>query len=261
MFDKADYMRGAAELVAPPIHLMAVSAIESSGENFWQLGNKLVPPIRPEAHWFSKLTQHKYDKSHPHISRPSWTPSVAAKTRTEAWSQYDEMYELDPLAAIQATSWGPFQIMGFHYKMLGYERASDFVDAMDGPNDDGQMDTFVDFVKKDSRLLHAIRHGEWNVWEEVYNGGGYGGAYARKIEDWIDQHGGATTLVLPKAPRMLRKGDYGNDVRIMQTALGIDSDGIFGPDTERAVKSFQATHGLTADGIVGRFTKEALGIT
>jgi hypothetical protein len=39
-FDLADYRRGAGALVAPSKHLMAVDAIESSGENFWLLGNK-----------------------------------------------------------------------------------------------------------------------------------------------------------------------------------------------------------------------------
>ena len=35
----ADYQRGALQLRAPVENLMAVAAIESSGENFWTIGN------------------------------------------------------------------------------------------------------------------------------------------------------------------------------------------------------------------------------
>lgn len=40
--------------------------------------------------------------------------------------------------------------------------------------------------------------------------------------------------------------------------FGINQDGIFGANTEKAVKEFQAAHNLTADGIVGTQTKAAL---
>lgn len=58
---------------------------------------------------------------------------------------------------------------------------------------------------------------------------------------------------------MLRKGDQGNSVRQLQTALGIHVDGAFGPATEAAVKAFQTTHGLTVDGLAGPATWKALG--
>ena len=48
-------------------------------------------------------------------------------------------------------------------------------------------------------------------------------------------------------------------VRLLQRALGISADGIFGPGTQAAVKRFQRAHGLTADGIVGPATWSALG--
>ena len=45
---------------------------------------------------------------------------------------------------------------------------------------------------------------------------------------------------------------------VLQGVLGISQDGIFGANTEAAVKKFQQSHGLTADGIVGAKTKAAL---
>ena len=53
---------------------------------------------------------------------------------------------------------------------------------------------------------------------------------------------------------VLRKGSRGDGVKIMQEALGIGADGIFGPGTERALKEWQASNGLVADGIAGPAT-------
>jgi peptidoglycan hydrolase-like protein with peptidoglycan-binding domain len=51
-----------------------------------------------------------------------------------------------------------------------------------------------------------------------------------------------------------------DDVRALQQALGVPADGVFGPQTQRAVKRYQRRHGLTVDGIVGPQTRQALGL-
>ncbi len=53
-------------------------------------------------------------------------------------------------------------------------------------------------------------------------------------------------------------GDEGRQVRLLQSALGIAVDGIYGPQTEAAVRKFQASRGLGVDGIVGSQTSSAL---
>lgn len=59
----------------------------------------------------------------------------------------------------------------------------------------------------------------------------------------------------------------GEDVKALQLALneaGVDAgspDGIFGKNTQTAVKKYQKLKGLTVDGIVGKKTVEALGGT
>ncbi len=58
---------------------------------------------------------------------------------------------------------------------------------------------------------------------------------------------------------MLRKGDQGPSVAVLQGKLGIKIDGAFGPATELGVKTFQTAHGLTPDGLVGPKTWAAIG--
>ena len=59
---------------------------------------------------------------------------------------------------------------------------------------------------------------------------------------------------------LLKRGSKGSHVKELQTALELSADGIFGANTELAVRRFQSENGLTADGIVGTKTWEAIGI-
>jgi uncharacterized protein (TIGR02594 family) len=55
----------------------------------------------------------------------------------------------------------------------------------------------------------------------------------------------------PAERRELSKGDTGQDVIIVQSALGIPADGDFGDITEAAVLAYQKAVGIGADGVVG----------
>lgn len=62
---------------------------------------------------------------------------------------------------------------------------------------------------------------------------------------------------------LLRKGDKGDDVRLLQHRLNLvgnqlAEDGIWGIKTDQAVRNYQYKAGLTVDGIVGAKTKAAL---
>lgn len=60
---------------------------------------------------------------------------------------------------------------------------------------------------------------------------------------------------------ILKQGSTGEEVKKLQSKLGLTADGIFGAGTADAVKKWQAANGLTADGIAGPATLEKLGIT
>ena len=66
-------------------------------------------------------------------------------------------------------------------------------------------------------------------------------------------------------PSLLQRGSEGTGVLVLQyylsyiasfvpTVPAVLIDGMFGEDTERAVRAFQSTYGLTADGVVGPIT-------
>lgn len=70
----------------------------------------------------------------------------------------------------------------------------------------------------------------------------------------LDRLGG---VPVPSRPT-LRRGDRGPHVANLQRLLALKADGIFGPNTEQAVRLFQQSKGLKVDGVVGPATWSAL---
>ena len=84
------------------------------------------------------------------------------------------------------------------------------------------------------------------------------------LEEWDDGLSGSGSANPFKAPsEVLRLQSRGMEVKWLQYELNargfsVDIDGIFGPETEGAVKAFQEREGLDADGIVGARTRGRL---
>ncbi len=58
--------------------------------------------------------------------------------------------------------------------------------------------------------------------------------------------------------KVMNKGEKGPRVKWVQKKLGVKTDGIFGPGTEKAVCKLQKACGLTVDGVIGVSTFAAL---
>lgn len=174
-----------------------------------------------------------------------------ASLRQSSEAMFQKAYAAAPTAAISASSWGAPQIMaGMNHQAAGFDSPVAMVEAM-AAGADRQLDAFVSLVL-DWGLDGAIRAHDWQAFENRYNGGGQGGAYARKIEAAYRRKTGEAS------PEVLRLGSRGAAVRRLQAALGATVDGRFGPATEGAVRAFQERVDLPVDGLVGARTWDAL---
>ena len=61
----------------------------------------------------------------------------------------------------------------------------------------------------------------------------------------------------PEANRALAVGSRGEDVRAVQQVIGTTADGIFGPNTAKAVQVWQKSKGF---GVTGSLTLEQVNI-
>lgn len=117
-----------------------------------------------------------------------------------------------------------------------------------GYSDLGDLDLFDDHTEKALRAFQASRR-------LVEDGICAGQTWSALVD--ADYRLGDRMIYL-RSP--MTRGDDVTDLQQRLGSLGFDAgwlDGIFGPDTERAVRDFQHNQGLTPDGVVGRETVAA----
>jgi len=215
------------------------------------------PKILFERHYFSRLTKGVHDAKHPDISNKKWG---GYKGGAAEYNRLQSAIALDRNAALRSASWGAFQIMGDNCKIAGFtnNKVEDFVAAMVAGEPE-QLDAFVSFVTN-TNLDDELRRLDWVGFARGYNGSAYKvNKYDEKLAAAYSYHsaGGArTTSPMP----VLKMGDTGDEVKVLQKALAIKADGDFGPATKSAVVAFQKQHRLYADGVVGKNTWARLGI-
>lgn len=163
-----DYIDAAQELGCEVAAIKAVAQVEAGSAAFLQDG---TPKILFEAHHFSRLTNHKYDITHPKISSPTWKRSLYVGGNGEH-IRLQVASNLDRTAALQSASWGMFQIMGFNWQACGYKSLQAFINDM-YEGEAGHLRAFVGFIKKNTNLLTAIRKKKWAAFANGYNGPGY----------------------------------------------------------------------------------------
>lgn len=245
----------------------AVCDIESSGGGFL-LGGR--PKILFEAHIFGRLTNHRWDSSHPNISAPSWDRSLYGAGGAHQFDRLAEAMALDRRAALNSASWGMFQVLGLNDGQCGYADVEAFVADM-CESEAKQLEIFRRFCDNGG-LTKYLRLHDWVRFAVRYNGAGQAAnGYSGKLADAYRRHLGHDVVAVPSkvdAPHLigaalLHRGSAGPDVVALQKALEISpADGVFGPVTEAAVRAFQTTHDLDpVDGIVGPATRAALETT
>ncbi|MCQ0033125.1 N-acetylmuramidase domain-containing protein [Burkholderia glumae] len=83
-----------------------------------------------------------------------------------------------------------FQVMGYHWKRLGYASVDEFVARMETSEGD-QLDGFVRFVAADSSLLSALKNRKWAAFAKGYNGPDYArNLYDAKLAQAYERYAG-----------------------------------------------------------------------
>lgn len=170
LVDAAD--RLGVELAA----VMAVNEVESRGKGFHFGGPRNgVPIILFERHIMRRQLQHHginplpYQRAQPDIVNGSPGGYIGGYREH---NRRERAGEIHTGASIESASWGLFQIMGFHWKRLGYESAENYAADM-AINEANQLDAFVRFVEKDKGIHAALRRHDWAGFASRYNGPNY----------------------------------------------------------------------------------------
>lgn len=160
-----DYQEAARMLGCEVAAIKAVAEVESSGDGFLPSGE---PKILFERHKFSEFTKGKYDLNFPDISNKKPGGYVGGQAEHR---RLQVAVKLDRTAALMATSWGKFQIMGFNYKEAGYKDLQTFINAAYNSEADHLL-MFVNFIKSKNLAKYLINK-DWAGFAYRYNGAGY----------------------------------------------------------------------------------------
>lgn len=224
--------------------LWSLMTVETRGFGF-------LPDRRPkilfERHVFHKRTGGQFSARHPDISAREAGGYVGGSAE---YRRLALAMTLNAGEALESTSWGLAQIMGFNARRLGYASAQAMVDQFrDG--EDQQLDGALRFIRANAALATAFADEQWEKVAFFYNGPDYAkNNYHKKLASYF-------TLYSIRGVPQIR-------IRVAQawlTFLGYSprgEDGILGDGTMAAIVAFQKDHSLTVNAELDEATFLAL---
>lgn len=171
----------ARSLGAAPEQVRAVAAVESAGGGFLDSGH---PKILFERHWLFRrigraLSASSVAGAFLAASTPGgYTLDADRDGINDSWEKLMEACAVDPVAAFESCSWGKFQIMGGHWKALGYASVFDFAWSM-VESEAGHYRALAAFIRA-NRLEAALRQIGPNAASNERFARGYNGIGFRK---------------------------------------------------------------------------------
>ncbi len=164
----------------------SVCKAESEGKGFKD--NKIV--IKFEGHVFYRmLVQNGFSKNqirkiaseHPTICYPCSTEKYT-KGQTNEYKRLEEAKQIHWTSAMESTSFGKFQIMGFNYKASGFNSLDSFVIKLK-QSEENQTLAFGKYIEN-RNLDDNLRKKDFAGFSKRYNGKGYKQhSYDKKIKN------------------------------------------------------------------------------
>jgi peptidoglycan hydrolase-like protein with peptidoglycan-binding domain len=253
----------AGQLGVEAAALFAVVEVESNGIIGELINGRLEPTVRYEGHYFDKLCKTAVRDAARKAGVSAKKAGVIKNPRSQRsrWNLILKASTFDVSAAYQSVSYGIGQVMGSHWKILGYNSIDDLV-AHARSGFIGQLDLMCRYIVKFG-LLDELRSLDFSGFARGYNGPNYAKyGYHIKLQEAYYAYGGGNQISAVRSGA-LRIGSKGAGVRDVQALLklagyNVEVDGDFGTTTKAAIMQFQRSKGLTADGIVGPKTQQAL---
>lgn len=256
--------RIAGEMGIEPAALMAVVKVESGGKLFALVDGRQEPLIRFEGHYFYRLLPTALRNravtgglAHGVAGRVANPASQVAR-----WKMLNHACSLDRQAALASVSWGVGQIMGSHWRWLGFGGIEALVGEVRSGLE-GQLRLFARFIEK-SGLAQKLAEHDWQGFARAYNGPDFQRhGYDKQMAKAYQRMTGASTVVRRNLMAQLALGARGLAVEELQRNLrmlgfALIADGDFGTATFAAMTAFQSKTGLKADGKFGHKTQEMM---
>ena len=148
--------------------LDAFIEVETGGKGF-NTDGKIMIQFEPA--WFKKKA--------PYAPSGAWSVNKV-DVQSKEWIAFNDAFKKKPDAAMESTSIGLGQIMGFHWKRLGFKSVGEMWDHAK-KSLENQVWQIAKFIDTDKKLKLAILQKDWFTIASIYNGSGFL-ALARKYK-------------------------------------------------------------------------------
>lgn len=139
----------------------AVLAVESGGQGFDRTTDKIIIQFEPV--WFKRKS--------PYTPSGLWSQNGVERQAGE-WKAFNDAFSKNPNATMESTSIGLMQVMGFHYKLLGFKTVGDMYDYAK-ESEANQLRLGLRFIKSNTKMYNALVSGDWSTFAYYYNGEQY----------------------------------------------------------------------------------------
>ncbi|MBD2102205.1 N-acetylmuramidase family protein [Leptolyngbya sp. FACHB-261] len=170
---QADCIEAAALINVEPAALRTVADVESNGTGYLSDG-RLKILFEGQVFW-QELQDRGLDPQplalrYPSIVYKTWTPEHYLGGVLE-YSRLELAMQIHPTAALNAASWGMFQIMGFNHAGAGFSS----VEAMVGAYARSVREQLISLARwlRNRGLDHLLNVQDWAEFARAYNGEGY----------------------------------------------------------------------------------------
>lgn len=135
--------------------------VESGGKGFDEATGKIIIQFEPA--WFKKKA--------PYTPSGLWSLNGVERQAAE-WKAFNDAFSKNQDAAMESTSIGLMQVMGFHFKRLGFSSVGAMWDFAK-KSEANQIWLGLEFLRTDKVLFKALQDGNWKEVARRYNGANY----------------------------------------------------------------------------------------
>lgn len=172
----SDFAAIASKINVPVAVLKAVCEVESNGTAFNADGS-LKCLFEGHLFWYHliqyEIDVHAIQALHPTLCFPRW---LAPRSNhylggIREYERVDRAVQIHREAALMSASWGSAQILGMHWRSLGYASIEDFLIKLSS-SELGSLDALARFLLHNG-LTEAMRSLDWHGIARGYNGESY----------------------------------------------------------------------------------------
>jgi len=160
MITDKEYNELSLSFKVPVPSIKAIDSVESNGQGFDPVTGKIK--IQFEPHYFKRLSR---------LIIGFWSFNKV-DIQPKEWEAFNDAFKKNPSAAMESTSLGRMQVMGEHWKRLGFKSVGEMWDFAK-KSEKNQLWLGLRFIQTDKVLFDALLKKDWKTVAYRYNGKNY----------------------------------------------------------------------------------------